>query len=435
MTRRLVFLVAALTLGLAVPAVAEAGLVHSWPAEGTALDVTGAANGTHTGSYVTDGLIGQAFTYGGLETTDFGNVGNTTASEFTIAFAVRTTQTAPSVPLLTKRGFCDASQPFWDIHMSANSVGYETYESLAGGNKGVGMNAVLGDGFWHTLTFTRTGSTLTGYVDGEQRAIRTDATANVTNATSMKAGTSPCVGADGTVNLEGAIDEIRIADNANADLQPPPAMVNASPPAITGTASLGSPLTCSDGTWRYPLTRGLTRQWLRDGKPIDGATGPTYTLAAADQGTSISCRVTAANQSGPASADSGGLAVPSGSQPQPPSVPESPTAPESQPAGSSATPKPVSITSIATLPPTKLCVSRRKFPIRLRGVKTNRIVRAQIKLNGRQVRNITGKALSLPIDLRGLPKGTFTVEILTTDSAGKKIVGKRAYRTCAPRRR
>jgi hypothetical protein len=98
-------------------------------------------------------------------------------------------------------------------------------------------------------------------------------------------------------------------------------------------------------------------------------------------------------------------------------------------------PKSVSIASIATLPPAKACVSRRRFPIRLRGVKTNKIVRAQVKLNGKQVRNLTGRALGLPIDLRGLPKGRFTVEIVTTDVAGKKLVGKRTYRTCAPRKR
>ena len=70
-------------------------------------------------------------------------------------------------------------------------------------------------------------------------------------------------------------------------------------------------------------------------------------------------------------------------------------------------PRAVSITSIATLPPAKACVSRRKFPIRLRGVKASKIVRAQVKLNGKQVRNVTGRALGLPIDLR--PSGRFVV--------------------------
>ena len=98
-------------------------------------------------------------------------------------------------------------------------------------------------------------------------------------------------------------------------------------------------------------------------------------------------------------------------------------------------PAAVAITKIATLPPTRSCVSRRKFPIRLRGVKASKIVRAQIKLNGKQVRTVKGKALALPINLRGLPKGRFVVEIVTTDAAGKRLAGKRTYRTCAPKKR
>ena len=61
-------------------------------------------------------------------------------------------------------------------------------------------------------------------------------------------------------------------------------------------------------------------------------------------------------------------------------------------------------------------------------------MRAQIKLNGKTTRTVRGAALGLPIDLRGLPKGRFCVEIVTTDRAGKRLVGKRRYRTCVPRR-
>ena len=92
----------------------------------------------------------------------------------------------------------------------------------------------------------------------------------------------------------------------------------------------------------------------------------------------------------------------------------------------------VAITQIATLPPKKACVSRRRFRIHLRNVKGNKIVRAQVKLNGKTTRSVKGKALSLPIDLRGLPKGRFRVEIVTTDKSGKRVVGRRTYRTCVP---
>jgi DNA-binding beta-propeller fold protein YncE len=101
------------------------------------------------------------------------------------------------------------------------------------------------------------------------------------------------------------------------------------------------------------------------------------------------------------------------------------------------TPQPtvtVPITQVATLPSPRRCVSRRRFRIRLRGVKGNRIVRAEIKLDGKVVRRVRGRALSLPIDLRGLPRGRWRVEIATTDSTGRRVVGRRTYRSCAPRR-
>ena len=42
-----------------------------------------------------------------------------------------------------------------------------------------------------------------------------------------------------------------------------------------------------------PATAQLTRQWLRDGMTIDGATGPSYSLTAADAGTEITLQLTA----------------------------------------------------------------------------------------------------------------------------------------------
>ena len=41
-----------------------------------------------------------------------------------------------------------------------------------------------------------------------------------------------------------------------------------------------------------------------------------------------------------------------------------------------------------------------------------------IELNGRTVRALKGRALAVPVDLRGLPKGTFTVAIITTEAHG-----------------
>jgi 6-phosphogluconolactonase (cycloisomerase 2 family) len=109
--------------------------------------------------------------------------------------------------------------------------------------------------------------------------------------------------------------------------------------------------------------------------------------------------------------------------------------PTPTPTPTPAAPVSVPITQVATLPSPKRCVSRRRFRIRLRSIRGNPVVKAEIRLNGKTKRRVSGRALSLPIDLRGLPKGRWTVEIITTDSKGKKLVGKRRYRTCVPKRR
>jgi hypothetical protein len=46
------------------------------------------------------------------------------------------------------------------------------------------------------------------------------------------------------------------------------------------------------------------------------------------------------------------------------------------------------------------------------------------------VRTVTGRRLTAPIDLKGLPKGRFTVRITAVATDGRKVTGTRRYRTC-----
>jgi len=73
--------------------------------------------------------------------------------------------------------------------------------------------------------------------------------------------------------------------------------VNTGPPAITGSAEVGQTLTAGNGTWTNAPT-GFTRQWRRNGKAIDGATGTTYVLVGADVAQRITVSVTASNARG-----------------------------------------------------------------------------------------------------------------------------------------
>ena len=91
--------------------------------------------------------------------------------------------------------------------------------------------------------------------------------------------------------------------------------------------------------------------------------------------------------------------------------------------------------ALVTLPSARRCVSRRRFRIRLRQPTGVVIVKATVRVNGKPVKVVRGKRLTAPVDLRGLPKGRFTVEITLQTKAGQTISGKRRYKTCAPKRR
>jgi|LakMenEpi03Aug12_release.lakeMendotaPanAssembly.Ray.scaffolds.fasta_scaffold03130_7 hypothetical protein len=89
------------------------------------------------------------------------------------------------------------------------------------------------------------------------------------------------------------------------------APVNTVAPAITGTNSVGSVLTCSTGTWTYLGDISYAYQWRRGGSPIGGATASTYTLVTADGGNTIDCVVTATTSAGSTpQASSNSYAVP-----------------------------------------------------------------------------------------------------------------------------
>ena len=115
------------------------------------------------------------------------------------------------------------------------------------------------------------------------------------------------------------------------------------------------------------------------------------------------------------------------SVPQPPAVPKAPTP-------STATLPAVTTASVVTFPSTKACVSRRRFRIRLRSPKGAKLKEAVVSVNGKRVQVVKGKRLTAPVDLRGLPKGRFSVKIAVTLVDGRKASGTRRYRTCAPKR-
>ena len=85
---------------------------------------------------------------------------------------------------------------------------------------------------------------------------------------------------------------------------PPTPPTNTTPPTISGTTVQGQTLTATNGTWSGNPT-SYTHQWRRCNTSgtactdITTATTPTYTLQAADTGSTLRIRVTATNTAGP----------------------------------------------------------------------------------------------------------------------------------------
>ena len=78
---------------------------------------------------------------------------------------------------------------------------------------------------------------------------------------------------------------------------------NTTPPAVSGTGTVGSTLTTTVGIWTLSPT-SYSYQWERNGQAIAGAVASTYKLVAADSTHAIGCVVTGYTPGGSASAAS-----------------------------------------------------------------------------------------------------------------------------------
>ena len=114
-------------------------------------------------------------------------------------------------------------------------------------------------------------------------------------------------------NAEGSASEV---SNATAIVRAAPARPqNTVPPTISGTTQVGQTLTASTGTWTGQAPITFAYHWRRCDRTggscadIAGASGKTYTLTSADEGSILRVRVTARNSAGTTSATSAPTAV------------------------------------------------------------------------------------------------------------------------------
>ena len=102
-----------------------------------------------------------------------------------------------------------------------------------------------------------------------------------------------------------------IINGALGLISPP---VNTAAPALQyvsgggGAGTVGAQYLCTNGTWS-PAATSFTRQWLRNGAAITGATAASYTTVTADGGTNLSCALTAYNAAGEATVTTAAVAI------------------------------------------------------------------------------------------------------------------------------
>ena len=192
---------------------------HWWKADGTAADSVLADNGTlfngaTYGSGVSGGGTDQAFSFDGSGAfVQFNAIGGDRGTaDFTLAFDVKTTS-AQHQAIWEKRPVCDAAH-FWGIRMLQDGlVQGEIYQP--GDTEYPVATTAVDDGSWHAVALTRHGVTASLYIDGTlESTVTSTKPINVSNNVDMVAGTSVCVGHDGTQPFNGALDELQIYRSA-----------------------------------------------------------------------------------------------------------------------------------------------------------------------------------------------------------------------------
>jgi hypothetical protein len=102
-----------------------------------------------------------------------------------------------------------------------------------------------------------------------------------------------------------SIGSFTLTYDAAATGTPP---TNTELPRVAGSPKAGGTLSCSDGRWRG---KGVSYayQWDRNGAPLAGFATSSYMVGMLDEGTTLTCVVTASNMAGHASATSNAVKI------------------------------------------------------------------------------------------------------------------------------
>lgn len=143
------------------------------------------------------------------------------------------------------------------------------------------------DTFTYTYQWKRNGVNISGATNNTYLTTVLDSEADITFEVTASNGVSP----------NGVATSLAVT---MADYTP----VNILAPEISGSTSLGSTLTTTNGSWSNSPSI-FSYQWKRNGINISGASNSTYVTVVADSTASITCEVTASNglTSSPASSN------------------------------------------------------------------------------------------------------------------------------------
>jgi hypothetical protein len=84
------------------------------------------------------------------------------------------------------------------------------------------------------------------------------------------------------------------------------------------------------------------------------------------------------------------------------------------------------------LPPSNICLSKRKFVVHPRAPKGVKLVSVEVQINGKIVKRGKLSKHATSVSLVGLPKGTFKVALITRSATGKLYEDIRTFHTCVP---
>ena len=182
-------------------------------------------------------------------------------NDFTVAFWFNL-GTVGRQSVLSKRAFCGNTN-FIDIRTQGSQIHLELTE---GGSPGYTSSATYTPG-WHHFAGVREGATIRVYLDGSLADEDSTGTVlDIEDPVDLGIGTSACVGVDGTVPLQGSLDDLRIYSRALDDLEidaliprpeitvAPPALAFGDQPIASGATATQAVTITNDGTGTLNIT-------------------------------------------------------------------------------------------------------------------------------------------------------------------------------------